>query len=198
MFTSVAHAYTCTKQSKNPSQVVDLRDWRSGQSEKHFTDTEEETDRVLRAHVAVRVPGAGGREPRAARVLLLAAAGLRGGGARVARRAPQAAQENQGCRPRCEAVWHPCVCVDVPSSAACRQKRDVSHFVFLGIDYKKLMEAEAKPLDVLRPVLNSSNVHVIAKLAPKIPDQVRLRLFGFNCGPSHCQHAIFLVRNVQK
>ncbi len=42
-----------------------------------------------------------------------------------------------------------------------------------GVDYKQLMEARARPLDVIRPVLNSSNVHVIAKLAPKIPDQVR-------------------------
>ena len=45
---------------------------------------------------------------------------------------------------------------------------------FKGLDYKNLMEAKTKPLDVIRPVLNTNNVHVIAKLASKIPDQVNL------------------------
>ncbi|XP_066274218.1 NBAS subunit of NRZ tethering complex-like [Branchiostoma lanceolatum] len=38
-----------------------------------------------------------------------------------------------------------------------------------GLDYKQLFEGTADPLDVLRSVLTSSNVHVLAKLANKIP-----------------------------
>ena len=43
-----------------------------------------------------------------------------------------------------------------------------------GLDYKKLLDGKQRPLDVIRPVLNSGNVHVLAKLAPKIPDQVSI------------------------
>ena len=50
----------------------------------------------------------------------------------------------------------------------------LTYLNFKGLNYKSLMEAKTKPLDVIRPVLNSRNVHVIAKLASKIPDQVNL------------------------
>ena len=40
-----------------------------------------------------------------------------------------------------------------------------------GLDYKKLAEVES-PLQVLKPVLTSANVHLLAKLATKIPTQV--------------------------
>ena len=50
-----------------------------------------------------------------------------------------------------------------------------------GLDYKKLIAVES-PLQVLKPVLTSANVHLLAKLANKIPTQVselhcRLRSF---------------------
>ncbi|XP_035662778.1 neuroblastoma-amplified sequence-like [Branchiostoma floridae] len=38
-----------------------------------------------------------------------------------------------------------------------------------GLDYKQLFEGTDDPLDVLRSVVTSSNVHVLAKLANKIP-----------------------------
>ncbi|XP_019619051.1 PREDICTED: neuroblastoma-amplified sequence-like [Branchiostoma belcheri] len=38
-----------------------------------------------------------------------------------------------------------------------------------GLDYKQLFEGTSDPLDVLRRVVTSSNVHVLAKLANKIP-----------------------------
>ena len=38
-----------------------------------------------------------------------------------------------------------------------------------GLDYKKLTEGKVPPLEVIQPVLNTGNVHVLAKLAPKIP-----------------------------
>lgn len=52
-----------------------------------------------------------------------------------------------------------------------------------GLDYKKLIAVES-PLQVLKPVLTSANVHLLAKLANKIPTQVselrcRLRSFFF-------------------
>ena len=37
------------------------------------------------------------------------------------------------------------------------------------LDYKRLIDPHENPLDVMRPVLNSSNVNQIAKIAPKIP-----------------------------
>ena len=40
-----------------------------------------------------------------------------------------------------------------------------------GLDYKKLI-AVGSPLQVLKPVLTSANVHLLAKLANKIPTQV--------------------------
>ncbi|XP_013421684.1 neuroblastoma-amplified sequence [Lingula anatina] len=40
-----------------------------------------------------------------------------------------------------------------------------------GLDYKKLMDGNQKPLEIIKPILTSSNVHVIAKLAAKIPNQ---------------------------
>ena len=61
---------------------------------------------------------------------------------------------------------------------------DVSHivwrlhfFVFLfgGLDYKLLMTGE-DPLSILVPTLSSTNVHVIAKLANKVPCKVTVCL----------------------
>jgi len=40
-----------------------------------------------------------------------------------------------------------------------------------GLDYKKLTTADS-PLQVLKPVLTSANVHLLAKLATKIPTKV--------------------------
>ena len=40
-----------------------------------------------------------------------------------------------------------------------------------GLDYKKLIAVES-PLQILKPVLTSANVHLLAKLANKIPTQV--------------------------
>ena len=40
-----------------------------------------------------------------------------------------------------------------------------------GLDYKKLTIADS-PLQVLKPVLTSANVHLLAKLATKIPTKV--------------------------
>ncbi|XP_038071968.1 neuroblastoma-amplified sequence-like, partial [Patiria miniata] len=40
-----------------------------------------------------------------------------------------------------------------------------------GLDYKSLLDGETDPVDVIGPVLSGSNVHVIAKLAAKIPLQ---------------------------
>jgi len=40
-----------------------------------------------------------------------------------------------------------------------------------GLDYKKLI-AVGSPLQILKPVLTSANVHLLAKLANKIPTQV--------------------------
>ena len=37
------------------------------------------------------------------------------------------------------------------------------------LDYKRLIDPSENPLDVIRPVLNSSNINQIAKLASKIP-----------------------------
>ncbi|CAM9714502.1 unnamed protein product [Lampetra planeri] len=37
------------------------------------------------------------------------------------------------------------------------------------LDYKKLMDTSANPLDALRPVLTSQNVTTVAKLVPKLP-----------------------------
>lgn len=41
-----------------------------------------------------------------------------------------------------------------------------------GLNYKKLTTADS-PLQVLKPVLTSANVHLLAKLATKIPTKVR-------------------------
>ncbi|XP_072167418.1 NBAS subunit of NRZ tethering complex-like [Diadema setosum] len=38
-----------------------------------------------------------------------------------------------------------------------------------GLDYKRLMDGVSDPINVISPTLVSSNVHVLAKLAPKIP-----------------------------
>ena len=46
-------------------------------------------------------------------------------------------------------------------------------FSAAGLDYKGLLDGERDPVDVIGPVLSGSNVHVIAKLAAKIPLQVR-------------------------
>ena len=40
-----------------------------------------------------------------------------------------------------------------------------------ALDYKKLTTADS-PLQVLKPVLTSANVHLLAKLATKIPTKV--------------------------
>ena len=40
-----------------------------------------------------------------------------------------------------------------------------------GLDYKKLISV-GSPLQILKPVLTSANVHLLAKLANKIPIQV--------------------------
>ncbi|XP_070541643.1 NBAS subunit of NRZ tethering complex-like [Ptychodera flava] len=40
-----------------------------------------------------------------------------------------------------------------------------------GLDYIKLVDGEDDPLDVIKPGLHSGNVHVIAKLANKIPNK---------------------------
>lgn len=40
-----------------------------------------------------------------------------------------------------------------------------------GLNYKKLTTADS-PLQVLKPVLTSANVHLLAKLATKIPTKV--------------------------
>ncbi|XP_022105886.1 neuroblastoma-amplified sequence-like [Acanthaster planci] len=40
-----------------------------------------------------------------------------------------------------------------------------------GLDYKSLLDSQNDPVDVIGPVLSGSNVHVIAKLAAKIPLQ---------------------------
>ncbi|XP_033750641.1 neuroblastoma-amplified sequence-like [Pecten maximus] len=39
-----------------------------------------------------------------------------------------------------------------------------------GLDYKRLVEGKHNPVDVLVPILTTSNINVIAKLANKIPD----------------------------
>ena len=45
-------------------------------------------------------------------------------------------------------------------------------FSFLsGLDYKKLISDDF-PLKVLEPVMTNANVHVLAKLANKIPTKV--------------------------
>ena len=44
---------------------------------------------------------------------------------------------------------------------------------FIGLDYKKLVSGKHNPLDVIRPILTQDNINGIAKLAPKIPDQVK-------------------------
>ncbi|XP_060067245.1 NBAS subunit of NRZ tethering complex-like [Ylistrum balloti] len=43
-------------------------------------------------------------------------------------------------------------------------------FTAEGLDYKSLVEGEHSPVDVLIPILTTSNINVIAKLASKIPD----------------------------
>ncbi|CAH1796434.1 unnamed protein product [Owenia fusiformis] len=40
-----------------------------------------------------------------------------------------------------------------------------------GLNYKKLIDGSADPLDVISPLLTGSNVHVMAKLAKNIPNQ---------------------------
>ncbi|XP_033634879.1 neuroblastoma-amplified sequence-like [Asterias rubens] len=40
-----------------------------------------------------------------------------------------------------------------------------------GLDYKSLLDGETDPVDVIGPVLSGANVHVIAKVAAKIPLQ---------------------------
>ena len=47
--------------------------------------------------------------------------------------------------------------------------------LFGGLDYKLLMTGE-DPLSILMPVLSSTNVHVIAKLANKVPCKVAVSL----------------------
>ncbi|XP_077988543.1 NBAS subunit of NRZ tethering complex-like [Glandiceps talaboti] len=42
-----------------------------------------------------------------------------------------------------------------------------------GLDYARLVGGEENPLDVMQSVLLSGNVHVMAKLANKIPDQIQ-------------------------
>ncbi len=44
--------------------------------------------------------------------------------------------------------------------------------VRIGIDYKVLMAREGDPMDTLAPALTANNVHVVAKLADKIPLKV--------------------------
>ena len=48
-------------------------------------------------------------------------------------------------------------------------------FLFGGLDYKLLMTGE-DPLSILVPTLSSTNVHVIAKLANKVPCKVTVCL----------------------
>jgi len=47
----------------------------------------------------------------------------------------------------------------------------IRDFLIPGLDYKKLTTADS-PLQVLKPVLTSANVHLLAKLATKIPTKV--------------------------
>ena len=50
-------------------------------------------------------------------------------------------------------------------------------FIFvciLAVNYKQLMCGEGDPLLLLTPLLSSSNVHVVAKVASKIPCQVNM------------------------
>ena len=58
-----------------------------------------------------------------------------------------------------------CIKVNIP----------ISIFLFGGLDYKLLMTGE-DPLSILMPVLSSTNVHVIAKLANKVPCKVAVSL----------------------
>lgn len=51
----------------------------------------------------------------------------------------------------------------------------ISILLFGGLDYKLLMTGE-DPLSILMPVLSSTNVHVIAKLANKVPCKVAVSL----------------------
>ena len=43
----------------------------------------------------------------------------------------------------------------------------------IGINYKVLMSGEVNPLTTLSSALTDNNVHVVAKLADKIPIKVR-------------------------
>ena len=52
-----------------------------------------------------------------------------------------------------------------------RQHCLMCFFFPTGLDYKKLI-AVGSPLQILKPVLTSANVHLLAKLANKIPTQV--------------------------
>lgn len=53
----------------------------------------------------------------------------------------------------------------------CATSADIFPSAFLGLDYKKLTTVDS-PLQVLKPVLTSANVHLLAKLATKIPTKV--------------------------
>lgn len=43
-----------------------------------------------------------------------------------------------------------------------------------GLDYKKLMDSDTSPLDVLRPCLTAANINTLAKLSSQIPDKVSI------------------------
>ena len=49
-----------------------------------------------------------------------------------------------------------------------------------GLDYKAMMSGE-DPLSVLQPVLLATNVHVVAKLANKIPSKVCILALTIAC-----------------
>ena len=53
-------------------------------------------------------------------------------------------------------------------------------FDFAGLDYKKLTDGTHNPLDVIRPILTSDNIHSLAKVASKIPLTVSL-LLSIHC-----------------
>lgn len=47
-------------------------------------------------------------------------------------------------------------------------------YIYIGIDYKVLMTGEGDPMDTLGPALTANNVHIVAKLADKIPVKVHI------------------------
>ena len=50
------------------------------------------------------------------------------------------------------------------------------HFSPAGVDYKLLMSGKGDPLSLLLPALSASNIHVVTKLASKIPSSTNTRL----------------------